>query len=149
MRRGAFLSVEPAEGIELEGLIAAVPGEDWEALDVRERGYARHHVGFETLNTVQSDVSSVQVYAVPDEASWIASPENPILLSYLDVVIQGYLKEFGEDGVARFFETTFGWDAQVLDDRDSPQYQRAQVLTQAETALVDAWIDQLSTVVQS
>ena len=26
-----------------------------------------------------------------------------VLLSYIDVVVQGYLREFGEDGVARFF----------------------------------------------
>ena len=31
-----------APGVEIEGLIAAVPGGDWAALDARERAYARH-----------------------------------------------------------------------------------------------------------
>ena len=38
-------------------------------------------------------------------------PKTPILLSYLDVVVQGYLAEFGEAGVARFFASTDGWGA--------------------------------------
>lgn len=45
--------------------------------------------------------------------------------------------EFGEAGVARFFATTDGWDAPILDDRAKPQYPRAQQLSSAETALVD------------
>ena len=62
---------------------------------------------------------------------------HPILLSYLDVVIQGYLRHFGPDGVARFVATTEGWNAPVLNDRAAPLYPRAQRLTAAETGLVD------------
>jgi hypothetical protein len=64
-------------------------------------------------------------------------------LSYIDVVVQGYLREFGEEGVARFFATTDGWDAPVADDRADPIYLRHQTLTRAERALVDRWLDDL------
>jgi hypothetical protein len=57
--------------------------------------------------------------------------------SYLDVVVQGYLNEFGEAGAALFFATTHGWDAPILNDRKAPLYPRDQVLTRAETGFVD------------
>jgi hypothetical protein len=63
---------------------------------------------------------------------------HPILLSYLDTVVQGYLREFGEAGAARFFETTTGWEAGIHDDRTDPVYPRAQDTTDRERALVDA-----------
>ena len=63
---------------------------------------------------------------------------HPILLSYLDTVVQGFLREFGEAGAARFFETTRGWGAGIQDDRDAPLYPRAQPTTLRERAIVDA-----------
>jgi hypothetical protein len=53
------------------------------------------------------------------------------------VVVQGYLREFGEAGVKRFFDTTDGWEAPVLNDRADPVYPRHRVLTADERTLVD------------
>jgi hypothetical protein len=53
-------------------------------------------------------------------------------------VAQGFLREFGEAGVARFFETTQGWEAGIRNDRAAPLYPRAQVMTDRERALVNA-----------
>lgn len=69
--------------------------------------------------------------------------QHPVLLNYLDVVVQGYLREYGAEGVARFFATTAGWDAPLLDDRASPIYPRHQRLAPAERALVDDALGQL------
>jgi len=41
LRDVVFLSIHPAEGHSIDGLIATVPGADWAALDQREHGYAR------------------------------------------------------------------------------------------------------------
>jgi hypothetical protein len=135
LRRVAYLSAIEAPGVEIEGLIAAVPGADWRALDARERAYARH-----PLAMVHHDLPgnpSIMIYKV--EAHHVSSMDrHPILLSYLDTVVQGFLREFGEDGVARFFETTTGWEAGVLDDRTEPVYPRAQPVTERERAMVDA-----------
>jgi hypothetical protein len=54
------------------------------------------------------------------------------------VVVQGYLREFGEEGVTRFFTTTHGWDAPILDDRAAPRYPRHQPVTATERAITDA-----------
>ncbi|MFT6224241.1 MAG: hypothetical protein ACJA1F_002090 [Paracoccaceae bacterium] len=72
----------------------------------------------------------------------------PILRSYLDVVVQGYLQVFGEQGVVDFFATTRGWQAPVLDDRTAPVYPRHQLLSSSETALVDAHLSALAAQVE-
>lgn len=131
----AYLSAEPAQA-QIDGLTAAVPGGDWDALDLREAAYERHPIA--TVCGTQA-----QVYAVPQDPKVPAQP-HPILLSYLDVVVQGYAQVFGEDGVARFFATTAGWDSPILDDRAAPRYPRAQPLTEATRALTDHFLDQVS-----
>lgn len=137
LRPAAFLSVEPAPGAEIEGLIAAVPGGDWRALDERETGYDRHPL-VEGLAHAATRPVAAQIYAVPLHRTDEAGQRQPILLSYLDVVVQGFVTEFGEAGAERFFETTQGWDTPILDDRDRPRYPRAQRLTARERGLVDA-----------
>ncbi len=127
----AYLSVEPAADGAIDGLLAEVPGGDWGALDLREAAYVRHPVTVDILPGQRA----VQVYAVPQAQARQAAP---ILLSYLDVVVQGFLREWGPAGVARFFATTAGWQGGVLDDRTAPRYPRAQRLEAAELALVDA-----------
>lgn len=138
LRPVAFLSAEPAEGVEIDGLIAEVPGGDWAALDRREHAYTRHTLPPATLRHPVPRPVAAQIYAVPAEAAAPPSERFPILLSYLDVVVQGFLAEFGTTGAGRFFATTGGWDAPILDDRASPRYPRAQRLSDAQTALVDA-----------
>jgi len=65
------------------------------------------------------------------------------LLSYLDVVVQGFVHEFGTAGAKAFFETTDGWDTPVLDDRAAPIYPRAQTLSAEEQALTDRLLAQV------
>ncbi|MCL4187641.1 MAG: gamma-glutamylcyclotransferase [Rhodobacteraceae bacterium] len=134
----AFLSVEPAPGVTIAGLLAAAPAGDWAALDVREAAYVRHRLPPGALAHALPDPPAAEVYAVPPAAAAAPSARHPILLSYLDTVVQGFLAEFGPEGAAAFFRTTAGWDAPVLDDRAAPRYPRARPLTAAERATVDA-----------
>lgn len=140
LRDVAFLSARRDADCTIHGLVARVPGRDWAALDQRETGYTRHDVSDEVgLN------GEVQVYAVPAENQRVEASIR-LLLSYVDVVVQGYLAEYGETGVAHFFETTDGWDAaEVIDDRAAPLYPRAQALSPAETALVNTWLSRVGT----
>lgn len=131
----AFLSVVAHPGTTIDGLIADVPGADWAALDAREYGYARIRSGAAVAHP-RDPATQISHYAVPPE-TWVQSRDNHILLSYLDVVVQGYLREFGAGGVADFFATTDGWETPILNDRAAPQYPRAQTLSAQETALVD------------
>jgi hypothetical protein len=139
LRELAYLSVIPDEASTLKGVIAGVPNDDWAALDKREAAYQRHdvsqqvdHVGITAVYQVRPE------HVAPQDA-------HPILLSYIDVVVQGYLNMFGEEGVAHFFQTTDGWDAPLLDDRADPIYPRHQKLTMDERLLVD---DHLAAVMQ-
>lgn len=138
-RRLAFLSVEPDPATEIEGLIAEVPGADWAALDLREAGYDRRPLAVASLAAPVSE--DVAIYVIPSDPVPRALADHPILLSYLDVVVQGFLAEFGSAGVARFFATTGGWEAPILDDRAAPLYPRAQRLTVEAVALVDSALD--------
>ena len=138
LRPVAYLTAEPAPEAQIAGLIAEVPGDDWRALDEREGAYRRHPLAPETVLHPVPHALDIQIYAVPPSAAAAPSVRHPILLSYLDVVVQGFLQVFGEAGVADFFATTEGWDAPVLNDRAAPRYPRHQPLSPAERALVDA-----------
>lgn len=137
LRDWPYLSAEPA-ATEIDGLIAAVPNDDWALLDQREAAYRRHAVLHDHVMTAPGWAHRIEIYAV-DEVHGLPPAPHPILLSYLDTVAQGFLREFGEDGVARFFATTTNWTT-VLDDRASPHYSRHQKTTTAERAITDAHI---------
>lgn len=141
-RDTVFLSVHMDGHSEIDGLIAAVPDADWAALDLREAGYARLSSGGAVRHPL-TPAPEVEHYAVPPEHV-LPEGDHVILLSYLDVVVQGFFRVFGEDGVQRFFDTTDGWDTPVLQDRDTPRYPRHKLLTATETALVDHHLDRLS-----
>ncbi|MEL6800194.1 MAG: gamma-glutamylcyclotransferase family protein [Pseudomonadota bacterium] len=146
LRPVAFLTVVPAPGSRIDGLIAAVPGADWLALDEREHAYDR--VSAAEVAHPLPHSPDVHLYTIPDGKHGAPDRTHPVLLSYVDTVVQGFLNEFGEDGVARFFATTDGWDAPIADDRKTPRYTRHQTLTRAERALVDQHLEGLSAVVQ-
>ncbi len=141
LRPAAFLSVRRAPGARIAGMAAAVPGGDWAALDRREAAYTRHPV------TVDPDPGGpVQVYAVT-EAQDAAAP-HPILMSYLDVVVEGFDRLGQAAAVAAFFATTDGWDRPVLNDRAAPRYPRHRLVGPRVQALTDQHLRALATVVE-
>ncbi|WP_147107198.1 gamma-glutamylcyclotransferase family protein [Tateyamaria sp. syn59] len=129
-----FLSVHEAPGHRIDGLIATVPRADWAALDLRETGYNR--IDATQAVAHRADAIDIAVYQVPPDAQRPGGNHH-ILLSYLDVVVQGFMREFGQAGAEHFFATTDGWDTTVHDDRGAPLYPRAQTLTAQEQALTD------------
>ena len=136
LRPVAFLTAIPDAGSEIEGLIAHVPHDNWAELDQREWAYDRVPVTDRVTHPLRNPVE-IAVYAVPEGRHAAPSETYPILLSYLDVVVQGYLREFGRDGADRFFATTDGWDMPILNDRAAPRYPRHRQLRPEETAFVD------------
>lgn len=137
LRPVAFLTAVPAPHTRIDGMIARVPKGDWKALDQREWAYDRVPATTAVTHGLPGK-PEVAVYAVPEHRHTVPSDRYPILLSYLDVVVQGFLRHYGEDGVDRFFDTTLGWDSPILNDRATPKYPRHQQLSAAETACVDA-----------
>ncbi len=136
LRGVSFLTVVPDADCTIDGLIAGVPGDDWAALDEREAAYGRVPVS-DHVDHPLPQRPEIAIYAIAAPNHHSPTDAHPILLSYIDVVLQGYLREFGTKGAQRFLDTTDGWHAPVLDDRAAPQYPRHQLLTSAERAFVD------------
>jgi hypothetical protein len=133
LRPAAYLTVLPDPSGRLDGLALPVAPADRAGLLAREAAYDAVRQG------------ALTIFTIPPGKHPPASAPQPILLSYLDAVVQGYLTEFGPEGVARFFATTAGWQTPVLDDRAAPRYPRHQPLTAPERALVDSHLDRLGT----
>jgi gamma-glutamyl AIG2-like cyclotransferase len=124
LRDVAYLTVQEAPGHRIDGLIAAVPNADWAALDIREKAYDRLHLPDRHVDHDHPDNISVQIYKTKPGNDAPPTVLHPILLSYLDTVIHGYLDVFGEQGVHDFFDSTDGWDSPIHNDRDAPIYPR-------------------------
>lgn len=139
----AFLTAIPDPTCTIDGLIAPVPQNDWAALDEREWAYDRLDAT-DVITHALTGNPEIAVYAVPSHRQTDSTDVHPILLSYLDVVVQGYLREFGPDGADRFFATTDDWNTPILNDRHAPQYPRHRVLSTTETRFVDTRLADLS-----
>ena len=138
LRAVPYLSVKPADNKRIYGLIAEVPDNDWEELDLRETGYVRTS----TKCVINSGISkNVQIYFVPESNFAKKDQSKGLLLSYLDCVIKGYLEHFGEEIASEFFSTTDGWDIEIRDDRLNPLYPRSVELTKSERAFIDHHIN--------
>lgn len=134
------LTIRPAEPDSVvRGVLASENRVSLPTLDRRERHYDRLTVGAEGVapETDYAHPGEVYVYRVKSAHDRYGSRRFPVLLSYVDCVLQGYLKVFGEEGVAEFMATTDGWHVPILDDRADPLYPRAQTLSPAERVLVD------------
>ncbi|GLQ34469.1 gamma-glutamylcyclotransferase [Amylibacter marinus] len=136
----SFLSIEPYDG-EISGMFASTAGIGWDALDLRERGYARQSLPKGCIIGTQPDSPAMIYVGAPNAID--PSVQKPILLSYLDVVVQGFHVHFGRQGVADFFNSTAQWARPVLDDRAAPIYPRAQELTLEQQQLVDENLERL------
>lgn len=139
MRAVCYLTIVPDRDGHIDGLIAAVPNADWAELDRREANYQRMDAAH-IIDHAMGQNLDIVAYAIPTGQHHDPTDNTPLLLSYIDVVVQGYLREYGPDGVQHFFETTTGWQAPILNDRDNPVYPRHQVLNRDERAMVDAGI---------
>lgn len=133
LRPVAYLSVEPCENTEIAGVIAQVPQGDWAALDEREAAYVRRDVTDQIAGW--QEAGQVAVYQV--EQAQAPTARHPILLSYVDVVLQGYLQQYGQEGAREFCASTHGWNAPILNDRNQPRYPRHQILSSEERTIVD------------
>ncbi len=140
------LSVEPAPGEEIAGLmvvdrLAALP-----ALDKREQRYNRHMLpadrfrpeGGGAVAEAEEEAAFFYLYRASAGANRWGDAAHPVWLSYVDCVLQGFLDVFGRPGVDHFMATTDGWEIPIVDDRAAPAYPRAQSLSAEERLTVDA-----------
>ena len=145
LREVAFLNAVPAPDSSIKGLIVGVSNSE-PSLDRREYAYSRTDVTGTVSHALERPIE-IKVFAIPQGLHEKPSGDHVILLSYIDVVVQGYLQEFGEAGVQDFFETTDGWEARIINDRATPRYPRHRPLAPDQIALTDHWLDVSAAVV--
>lgn len=136
----ALLSVHPDNSDEIEGLLIVDRIENLEHLDQREQHYCKNGLMQEDFNI--PDAHAHQFAEIPIHL-YVARPgqrpdsEISLLQSYLDVVMAGYIREFGKSGLQRFFDSTSNFDVTVIEDRSSPVYPRHLPITPKDAMLFD------------
>ena len=128
---------QPTQGA-IEGVIARMPVSELQQLDLREAGYNRLKLPvdqFELSDLV--DTQFVYVYQSEPQNRFLANQEHPILQSYIDCVLAGYLTQFGSAGMQAMIDSTRGWNHPVLDDRAAPHYPRAVEIDKNLQQLID------------
>jgi hypothetical protein len=135
LRDLAYLSATPDPDASIQGVILTAPIAD-PALENRESDYDRHDVAHQTSHSLDLR-PDINVFAIPARVHCTPAPASGLLLSYIDVVVQGYFHLAGQAGVQDFFATTHGWGAPIINDRAAPIYPRHQSLSAHEFALVD------------
>lgn len=133
------LSVRRDPSCEILGILVEEPLENLAALDKREARYERVVLDSTELGALGKDEKTDKIFiykASPDHSNW-GSDDSPILLSYIDCVLQGVIRRFGNKALEDFFQTTDGWHVPIMDDRHAPLYQRAVSLTAKERDAVD------------
>jgi cation transport protein ChaC len=138
--RRCTLTVVPDPDCTIFGTVVAQPVSGAGALQQREAQYGQ--VGLPPESVVWLDERPA---GWPDPFIHVGHAEHarpgdfdhPVLLSYLDTVLSGFLATFGDDGPRHFIETTADWHVPVLNDRSRPIYPRAIRLRPEETELVD------------
>lgn len=128
-QRCTSLSIEPLALLDegsIDGVVVRLPVADLSYLDERELGYERLTLptsNFDLPACVESDV--VMVYRSLPYNRIASDSEYPVLQSYIDCVMAGYLQRFGGDGVELLVKSTRGWNGSILNDREHPYYPRA------------------------
>ncbi len=147
----ALLSIHRDPACNINGLVIIDRIENQPALRQREHAYQNVTLQSDELEIDGSglvDITDipVHVHMSPDNSSGNSptcqNSKKPIsiLRSYLDVVMQGYLREFGEAGLGEFMATTKGFELPIVEDRAAPVYSRHQVISRRETAIFDGFV---------
>ena len=148
----ALLSAKRDETSEIDGLVVLDHAANQAALDARENNYNRHIVDSGSITILETKANGGETCpAELDTSIYVAmhipEPDNyrqfKILRSYLDAVMQGYFSNFGEEGVARFVQSTDNFDMGVREDRHNPVYPRSVVTTKKEQALFERFVPNL------
>lgn len=127
----------------IDGVLVTLHRRDLPALDEREAGYDRHLLPIsafvapdEVLDSVNGD--GIYVYVSDNQHCFDADADHPVLQSYVDCVLAGFLDLFGERGLLAFMDTTRGWDRPIDNDRNNPRYPRAVNLSLQQQQQFDA-----------
>lgn len=135
----AVLTAGRKDGAAIDGMLVIDRLENLPAVDVREHRYRRVEIAAADITFYGQGPEidhPLYVYEADYEADETA--ESRIIRSYLDAVMQGFLREFGQAGLKRFVHETAEFHMPLHEDRLSPVYPRAISLKDEELALIDS-----------
>ncbi len=135
----AALSVSADKEAMIDGLLIFDKKDHLPNVDKREAQYDRLELDlndFQTEHTIPEGVKTYIYVGRPADVT-VSHPDYPILQSYVDAVMQGFIDKFGTEGLNRFVDETSGWETPVVQDRDEPFYPRHVALSATELDLVE------------
>lgn len=138
----AALSVTASAQSHCDGLLIFDRKDHLPKVDEREAMYDRVQLKLSDFAGSEQLPADIDCYIYVGQAphTEVADPDYPILQSYVDAVMQGFLHKFGEEGLARFVEETDGWQTPIVQDRDRPFYPRSVTLNLDEERLIDQYL---------
>jgi len=123
------LTVSHASNSRIQGVFIRCAYSELKEVDDREIGYERVELPFGDVVAATNPLPPrLFLYQSTSECYRAGNRDYPIWLSYIEVVMDGYLQMFGETGLDQFISDTAGWAAPILDDREFPKYPRARQL---------------------
>lgn len=123
----ALLSIHPHVTGELAGMLVIDDAANLPHVDLREAFYDRVPIQPSDLQFADDEMARDLPETLFVYVGRPAQNQRDIhlLQSYLDAVLTGYLREFGENGLSEFLETTVGFERPIVRDRLQPRYPRA------------------------
>lgn len=138
----ALLTVLPEQGAGVDGLLVFDDAANLPSIDQREARYERHEISSNELEIFGEVPADCAIFVYQAITYLPPHREEPkILQSYLDAVLQGFLREHGRDGVQRFVSETRNFQIAIQRDREKPIYPRAVRLTNEEADFFDALLE--------
>ncbi|PIE35263.1 MAG: hypothetical protein CSA54_05775 [Gammaproteobacteria bacterium] len=125
------LNVERHPEATISGVLVRMPMSELPTLDLRESGYVRIPLDRDDLvlapehASLTRDCRELFLYSSLPKNTSPANRQRPILQSYVDCVMAGFERVFGDEGLAAFIDSTRGWQWPRVNDRDDPYYPRA------------------------
>ncbi len=132
------LTVVKRKFCEIEGVVLVADESIAQILNKREIGYKPVRVTPVLKDeNYQHYAENSYLYIGKKEFQDLHNVNYSIPQSYLDCVLDGYLKLGGTKSAFQFIESTDGWDVPIMNDRNSPKYPRALELTDNRIQEID------------
>lgn len=138
--RITYLAVQRTAGASCNGVIVNVDAANLPSFDAREKSHKRISLNRSSVELVDGSVLAPGVIWAY-ECLTIKAPTsaNPIVQSYVDVVLDGCLA-ISEAFAREFIRSTAGWRAPWINDRNHPRYPR-HVPSAAGPERIDALLE--------
>ena len=133
----ALLSIHRDPTCSIKGMLVVDLLENLPLVDEREEGYSRHQLDASALHFPDEFDAPEELYVYVANEATDVEDTGALLQSYMDAVLQGFLNEYGDQGVRHFVETTKGFERPIIADRHQPMYPRNVSLADPEIALFD------------